>query len=77
MAKVDVNETLLKKYSDKELIKYITSELKNVLSSQIVEDISDEAKMAIRLMKIGELYRLLALVDNRMNGSNKDVRVMV
>lgn len=77
MTKVDVENTLLKKYTDKELVHYIREELSRALDLKIVEEVSPEAKLVMRLTKIGSLMPLLKAVDDRMNGSSKNMNVVV
>lgn len=77
MAKVDIDEALLKKYSDKELIHYVATTLRNVLEGIVSGDLSTEAAFAVKLTKIGALSDTLIAVDRRMNKDSKETRFMV
>lgn len=77
MAKVNIEDALLNKYSDKELVRYITGELEFCLSGPVADDISAEAVMAMRLVKVRALMPLLKAVDKRMNGGSKDPTIVV
>lgn len=74
---VKVEETLLKRYSDKELVKYIREELERALNATVSEDCSTEAKLALRLSAAGKLLPLLRAVDKRMNGSSTGNNVVI
>lgn len=77
MARVDVEDTLLKKYSDKELVRYIREELDKVLHAPSPEGYSLEADCIERLAKLEPAYNLLKAVDKRMNGSSKNTNIVL
>ena len=77
MAKVDIDEALLKKYSDKELVHYVATTLRNVLEGTVSGGLSSEAALAVKLTKIGELSDVLVAVDRRMNKDSTETRFMV
>lgn len=74
---VKVEETLLKKYSDKELVRYIREELERALNASVAEDCSTEAKLALRLSAAGRLLPLLRAVDKRMSGGSAGNNIVV
>ena len=76
--KVDVNETLLKVYNDKELVNYIATELKRIQREANVEDSSWAMSAYGWLM--GELQVLGDLTDvlnKRMNKDSNDPKIIV
>lgn len=77
MSKVSVENTLLKQYTDKELVHYIRGKIDDALNSTVAEEVSPEAALTMRLTKIGALMPLLRAVDDRMNGSTKNVNIVV
>lgn len=74
--KVDVEETLLKQYSDKELIHYIVSEMNQAYEFGSREEAADLSTLTYRMARIGSCIDLLKAVDKRMNGSN-DANIML
>ena len=70
--KVDINETLLKEYKDKDLIHYVAEGIRAAISDKCAEEISDEAKLSMRLARVGEYYKILSAVDKRMNKESDD-----
>ena len=77
MAKVDVEATLLKQYSDKDLIRYIKEELDKVLHAPSPECYSLEADCVERLSKLEPVYVLVKAVDKRMNGDSKNTNIVL
>lgn len=75
--KVDINETLLKEYKDKDLIHYVAEGIRAAISDKCAEEISDEAKLSMRLARVGEYYKILSAVDKRMNKASDDPRVVL
>ena len=75
--KVNVCETLLKEYKDKELVHYIATELRSILNY-------DTANTELALMDLGaitENIRVLSSVadalDKRMNKDTDDPKIML
>lgn len=77
MARVNVEDTLLKKYSDKELIRYIKDELDKALHAPSPDGCSLEANCVERLTKLEPVCSLLKAVDKRMNGGSSDPNIVV
>lgn len=66
---VKITEALLDKYSNEELIDYITKEIKFALKGDIAGNVPDYELPTIRLMKVDRLYEILEAVNARMNKS--------
>lgn len=74
--KVNVEEALLKQYSDKELIHYIVSEMNRAYEFGSKEDATDLSMLTYRMARVGSCIDLLSAVDKRMNGG-KDTNIVL
>lgn len=76
--KVDVNETLLKAYNDKELVNYIATELKRIQREANVEGADWVAVSYGSLMsELQVLGDLTDALDKRMNKDSNDPKIIV
>lgn len=76
MAKVNVTETLLKQYSDKELIRYVSNKLDAALYDTSSDGISLEAALMACVTEIREVMPILRAVDKRMNGDSNNHNIV-
>lgn len=74
--KVNIEEAILKQYSDKELIHYIVGEMNRAYEFGSKEEASDLSVLTYRMARVGSCIDLLEAVDKRMNGS-KDANIML
>ena len=74
--KVNVEETLLKQYSDKELIHYIVGEMHRAYEFGSREEATDLSVLTCRMTRVGSCIDLLEAVDRRMNGG-KDTNIVL
>lgn len=70
--KVDINETLLKEYEDKDLIHYVATELRNNLSSASLTTEWALVDYGSIIERIRVLSGLVNAVDKRMNKESDD-----
>lgn len=77
MKTVKLEDTLLKEYKDAELVHYVSDELWTILNADCKLEISEEAKLALRLDKIGALAKVLRAVDKRMNKDSSTSKFVV
>lgn len=76
--KVDVNETLLKVYNDKELVNYIATELKRIQREADVDDSSWTVAAYGSLMReLQVLGDLTDALNKRMNKDSNDPKIIV
>lgn len=74
--KVNVEEALLKQYSDKELIHYIVGEMNRAYDFGSKEEATDLSTLTYRMARVGSCIDLLEAVDKRMNGG-KDTNIVL
>ena len=74
--KVNIEEAILKQYSDKELIHYIVGEMHRAYEFGSREEANDLSVLTYRMARVGSCIDLLEAVDKRMNGS-KDANIML
>jgi len=74
--KVNVEEALLKQYSDKELIHYIVGEMNRAYEFGSKEEANDLSMLTYRMARVGSCIDLLEAVDKRMNGG-KDTNIVL
>lgn len=76
--KVDVNETLLKVYNDKELVNYITTELKRIQREANVDDPSwTMAAYGSLMRELQALGDVADALNKRMNKDSNDPKIIV
>lgn len=77
MKQVEISKTLLKEYTDKELIHYISENLKRIAVTATTEKPEwKEVNYGAITVDIQHLSAILSAVDERMNGK-KDVNVVL
>lgn len=79
MAKqVDVNETLLDVYKDKELINYLAKRLRKALQWGNTDKFPVETQAMAIVWEIGiDILPLLEAVNKRMNGDSNEPNIVV
>ena len=77
MAKVSIEETMLKNYSDKELVRYICNKIEAALYDTPSENIPFEVASMACITEIRNVMPLLRAVDRRMNGDGRGHNIVV
>lgn len=76
MKKVSVNEALLDKYTDKELVHFITTELSSLANSYKEETMASPAYvLGAKSIWLEELLSTAKALDERMNGKSAAIVV--
>lgn len=75
--KVDINETLLKSYNDKELINYIVGEMRSAYEFKSKDEVTDLSILTYRMARVGSCIDLLEAVNKRMNKDAGDPKIVL
>lgn len=77
MSKVNIKETLLKQYKDKELISFVVNGMKGALVKEYGSTFSAETVLASKLKDLEFYLGVLAAVDSRMNKDSKEINIVL
>lgn len=77
MSKVNIEESLLKQYKDKELISFVVNGMKGALVKEYGSALSAETILASKLKDLEFYLDILTAVDSRMNKDSKEINIVL